>query len=750
MPEIRGRMPEKPRAKPDIWAEDAQPMPTAQLEGRCPLTQRVRNPTLPNLAAWSQATGNNLDDEDYVEEVVDQAYLDMTAGRKEDADFAGLDAMLPAIFAASHGVVMCNSHDSEKDAWCRLYLSLAYAFLPCGRLMYEACGNLLPVKRDLVHISREMRKRRKEAAEAKGPLLELPGAIGGLRLEDTGEDHLSPLGDERMNSKMQDCCETIPSSLAVTAPSETAPSVTNDAETIPEAEVRLPKDCSLLARYFGETGTKSELKDLKFLAECLDRFVEDTEAESYEKLLPVPTDWDSLLLEDEWDMGRIQRLTSVSMDAPTLPTDTGYKRRPLEYGKTKMLICCLGGPKRDARRKVQLTQEEESSSESEEEQIFAEEEDSEEPPDLPVVPYTYKEESEEDKMLELYFNRSIKKEEEADPKDGTLQPFSLKKQTTKSISLGTTTTSWFNATSPALTRSLQPPPLRLTLASAPPVQRFHETFVRQSLDSRLYRVGVEAEKADSGSERTDVKKRVAERIGEDNTFLPTASVGSGGMAMLSKPLAIRDNVCPDSPASRGVTFDVVLEAVDSRPNRDGLAIGFTAQDPEDWPLHRKAIPQTALEMPRSCVVGYSGRWVTPGNRELVEGSYNPAKLKRGDVLTAVIAGQPANLMRILLNGKVVAQKPLSFTGLDPSAPLWGLVDLEGEASIGLQLVGVTASSASRQEDVASVICEVWELRERYSRPSALQLLSHEGPSSPEDTSSRHSWEESLPHFGPSL
>lgn len=261
-------------------------------------------------------------------------------------------------------------------------------------------------------------------------------------------------------------------------------------------------------------------------------------------------------------------------------------------------------------------------------------------------------------MLELYFNRSIKKEEEADPKDGTLQPFSLKKQTTKSISLGTTTSSWFNATSPALTRSLQPPPLRLTLASAPPVQRFHETFVSRAV-------------------KTDVKKRVAERIGENNTFLPTASVGSGGMAMLSKPLAIRGNVCPDSPASRGVTFDVVLEEVDPRPNRDGLAIGFTAQDPEDWPLHRKAIPQTALEMPRSCVVGYSGRWVTPGNRELVEGSYNPAKLKRGDVLTAVIAGQPANLMRILLNGKVVAQKPLSFTGLDPSAPLWGLVDLEG-------------------------------------------------------------------------
>lgn len=112
-------MPEKPRVKPDIWAsEDDQPMPVSpdSTGPQSNFAKLMDRRGLANLAAWSQATGNNLDDEDYVEEVVDQAYLDMTAGRKEDADFAGLDAMLPAIFAASHGVVMCNSHDSEKDA----------------------------------------------------------------------------------------------------------------------------------------------------------------------------------------------------------------------------------------------------------------------------------------------------------------------------------------------------------------------------------------------------------------------------------------------------------------------------------------------------------------------------------------------------------------------------------------------------------------------------------------------------------
>lgn len=656
-PEIRGQMPKNERTRPDLWAEREEARPASpDSEGpQSSFAKLMEQRGLNNLAAWSQATGNNLDDEDYVPEVVDQKFLDMTADRKEDADFAGLDAMLPAIFAAAHGVVMCNSHDSERDAWCRLYLSLAYAFLPCGRLLYE-------VKRDVVHISTEERQKRKAAAaaEAEMPILSLPGVVGRMKPEDAGDGNLAVVGEERAYSKPQ---ETIPSSLVATAPSETAPSGTTEALTHEGTDPkspgnRAPAEPAPLPKVKHQETARSDLKDLRFLDQCLDRFVSDAEADSYEKLLPVPTDWDSLLLEDEWDMGRIQRLTSVCMDAPTLPTDTGYKRQRLEYGKTMMLICCLSGPKRQAKRKVRTALDDESSSESEEERIEMEVEEVEEPKDLPMLPYTYTQESEEDKMLELYFNRSIKKEDEADPKDGTLQPFSLKKQSTKTISLGTTTTSWFNATSPALTRSLQPPPQRLTLASAPPVQRFHETFVSRAV-------------------KTDVRKRVAERICETSTFLRATSVGSGGMAMLSKPLSIRGNVCPDSPESQGVTFDVVIEEVDSQPNRDGLAIGFSAQDPDEWPLHRKAIPQSAMDMPRSCIVGYSGRWISPGNRELVQGLYNPAKLKRGDVVTAVIAGPPASLMRILVNGKVVAQKPLAFTGLDPSKPLWGLLDLEG-------------------------------------------------------------------------
>ncbi|CAJ1455198.1 unnamed protein product [Effrenium voratum] len=96
------------------------------------------------------------------------------------------------------------------------------------------------------------------------------------------------------------------------------------------------------------------------------------------------------------------------------------------------------------------------------------------------------------------------------------------------------------------------------------------------------------------------------------------------------------------------------------------------------------MPQTALDLPRSCMVGYGGRWVTEGGGELVQGSWNPAKLARGDVITVVLASEPASLMRALVNGKVVAQRPLAFTGLDVSKPLWGVLDLEGSC-VGARL-----------------------------------------------------------------
>eukprot|EP00913_Durusdinium_trenchii_P019778 g18592.t1 len=531
-----------------------------------------------------------------------------------------------------------------------------------------------------------------------------------------------------------------------------------------------------------EEDWKGTFEDLDFLEDCLEGFLDDAQALSYEKLLPVPTDWDNVLVEQEMDMGRIQRLTSVCMDTPSLPTDTGYRRLPLVYGERKALVCSLAGPKRNARSKVKTTQEEESSSESE---LEAEETSEASDQELPLVPYT----------------EVIEETEEDRPNRNHLELL-LQSQVSTSKELATATHQAdhdVRATGLALPRDLHQPGRE---------------------DARI----------------KEASERVAERICETTTFLRTSSVGSGGLALVSKPLEVRDNVCPDAPNAYGVTFDVWMQEVDAQKHRDGLAIGFTAEARDacchqiaaaskgqitcskeinkNWlfcipiqvgpateyarglrhwfafiillqvaegvcqlvlktallnalymadmnityvclwgltslflgvmaiisnlipvitgvlsldvvglvlaisgpliyalagafarraasstptapaPLVRQAMAlrsQTTSSRAdvrgegfaaraseaASCLVGYSGRWVAPGQRELVQGAYNPAALKRGDVLTAVIAGAPASLMRILVNGKVVAQKPLSFTGLDPAKPLWGLIDIEG-------------------------------------------------------------------------
>ncbi|CAJ1335559.1 unnamed protein product [Effrenium voratum] len=191
VPELRARLPEQEaETKEDIWVTDDEEVdalptaPEAAAGRRSSFATLMEKRGLSNLAAWSKATGEKLDDQPDAEdeEEIDEAFQELVAaGRKEDADVAGLDAMLPALFAAMDGVVLCNCHDFEQDAWCRLFLSLAYAFLPSGRLIYE-------VERNLVHISRAMRARQTEAGQEEDAAkkrseerIELPNA---LRLEE--------------------------------------------------------------------------------------------------------------------------------------------------------------------------------------------------------------------------------------------------------------------------------------------------------------------------------------------------------------------------------------------------------------------------------------------------------------------------------------------------------------------------------------------------------------------------------------
>lgn len=164
---------------------------------------------------------------------------------------------------------------------------------------------------------------------------------------------------------------------------------------------------------------------------------------------------------------------------------------------------------------------------------------------------------------------------------------------------------------------------------------------------------------------------------------PKKGTPQPGMAVLSRPLRVQGAVCPDKYKARGVSFDVKIERVD-RGWKDGMGIGFTAQNPDHWP-DGSLRPRHASNIPRTCMCGYSGRWMVDGRSELIhstrlgQGLWEPGALRVGDVVSAVFATEPADVLRILVNGRLVAERPASTSGLpDPlNEPLWGIVELDG-------------------------------------------------------------------------
>jgi hypothetical protein len=175
---------------------------------------------------------------------------------------------------------------------------------------------------------------------------------------------------------------------------------------------------------------------------------------------------------------------------------------------------------------------------------------------------------------------------------------------------------------------------------------------------------------------------------------PIGALPSGGLAVARNLVPVRKGVFPEAPAVHGVSFSVKIEAVDDRWN-DGLGIGFTAQDPDAWPEGRSR-PRHAASLTSTWMCGHTGRWRLNGMDELIKPycgkTWRPGKLKVGDVVTIAAATAPIDMMRILVNGKAVAEREASSAGLssDHIARLRGVVDVEGSAcSVRLGVGGAT-------------------------------------------------------------
>eukprot|EP00929_Paragymnodinium_shiwhaense_P053001 TRINITY_DN26539_c0_g1_i1.p1 TRINITY_DN26539_c0_g1~~TRINITY_DN26539_c0_g1_i1.p1 ORF type:complete len:4103 (+),score=936.60 TRINITY_DN26539_c0_g1_i1:86-12310(+) len=164
--------------------------------------------------------------------------------------------------------------------------------------------------------------------------------------------------------------------------------------------------------------------------------------------------------------------------------------------------------------------------------------------------------------------------------------------------------------------------------------------------------------------------------------LKPGAVPSGGMAITEQALTRTLSVAPDcKAAARGVCFSVTIEAADDKWH-EGLGIGFTGTNPATW---SGALPRDATDLPRHFMCGYTGFWVMNGLREkaYLYGSQVDAwkanKLRKGDVVTACLVGKPAEVFRIFVNGRIVAERRTTGTNApNPSLEnLWGVVDLGG-------------------------------------------------------------------------
>merc|ERR1719310_1383838 len=130
--------------------------------------------------------------------------------------------------------------------------------------------------------------------------------------------------------------------------------------------------------------------------------------------------------------------------------------------------------------------------------------------------------------------------------------------------------------------------------------------------------------------------------------------------MTADPLKPRAGVMPGAPAQeRAVYFEVVVEEVDSRW-KDILGIGFSADNPSDWPEGRPP-PRYASKLRNAWLWGYDCSWVVSGRAAMLRPSdldpkvWGPAhRLKPGDTIGALIKSpecKPA-VFAIFINGKL--------------------------------------------------------------------------------------------------
>jgi len=176
---------------------------------------------------------------------------------------------------------------------------------------------------------------------------------------------------------------------------------------------------------------------------------------------------------------------------------------------------------------------------------------------------------------------------------------------------------------------------------------------------------------------------------------------NGGMILTSRALSPQVGVMPDDFLARGVIFQITVERTDPQWE-EGMAIGFTTQSPDTWPAG-KELPRSGFLFPKTWICGYGGTWhlqgkieeaIVPSRRSL--GAWRAKTVKPGDVITAVAAGEPTNLLRVFVNDKLVTEQKLGDGCPDfSSKPVWGILDTGGTCLIA-RMGGVPKRQMAQQ------------------------------------------------------
>eukprot|EP00929_Paragymnodinium_shiwhaense_P090851 TRINITY_DN50949_c0_g1_i1.p1 TRINITY_DN50949_c0_g1~~TRINITY_DN50949_c0_g1_i1.p1 ORF type:complete len:3868 (+),score=701.29 TRINITY_DN50949_c0_g1_i1:127-11730(+) len=560
------------------------------------------------------------------------------------------DSILPIVFACCDAVVFCDAGGVARQPLCRVMLGLAYAFSPAGKTIYALDKSIMRCI-DWHEVADA------DVESDDGPM------AGGLDV---------------MNSTLQSWTSGVSGSRP--APAKQLMSLTQQSW----ASMATDFGATILSKWPGVAPASPRSQhswDSSGRRTC-----KNIVSVFREHVLEHPLAADAKTSDKRQKHVRTTRAMRMALadDAAVLSGD--FHRPPLSFGASRMYFRHLGVEgSRSFRQRFQLDfdapkpkvhREDDSAS-----SIASEEEQQDSQPDPSSLGgrrmvarndpgvydriYDAQQPTWEDRMLTAYLT-APKVVQTAEP-----EPFDAEDETRmlRKVAAGT---AWSEAMLPPLS----------SVAPAEPWDRaesFHKTFV-------------------SSTNRVSLDRRSVQGVN-------AAGGLGGGVAVTAKPLQVQMGVAPDEPLCRGVAFEVYVTSTGDARDAGALAIGFTAQDPAEWPK-KKAAPRRGHNMPRTWLGGYGGKWfferraltfagsaTVRGTAVDVEVPWEPTLQLAGDVVTIVAIPSPLRVLRLFINKRLVAEESFKTAGFpDPlSSPLWGIVDVNGSCT-GVALTETPLSS----------------------------------------------------------